>query len=52
MDGGHPDGLIALRVRDISSLARDRSFETSFATTQPQPALTIWPPSTWTEPAR
>lgn len=37
MDGGHPDGLIALRVRDISSLARDRSFETTLAMTQPQP---------------
>lgn len=37
MDGGHPDGLIALQVRDISSLAEDRSFETAFAMTQPQP---------------
>jgi hypothetical protein len=37
MDGGHSDGLIALHVRDISSLAEDRSFETAFAMTQPQP---------------
>lgn len=37
MDGGHSDGLIALRVRDIVSLKKDRSFETAFALTQPQP---------------
>ncbi|ARC56167.1 hypothetical protein AS850_03635 [Frondihabitans sp. 762G35] len=38
MDGGYSDGLIAIRVRDISSLKKDRSFETDFAMTQPQPA--------------
>lgn len=37
MDGGYSDGLVALRVRDISSLAKDRSFETAFAMTQPRP---------------
>ncbi len=37
MDGGYSDGLIAVRVRDISTLKKDRSFETHFAMTQPQP---------------
>jgi hypothetical protein len=34
-DGGHSDGLIALRVRDISKVTKDTSFETRFALTQP-----------------
>lgn len=38
MDGGYSDGLIAIRVRDVSALAKDRSFETEFAVTQAQPA--------------
>lgn len=37
MDGGYSDGLIAVRVRDILTLKKDRSFETHFAMTQPQP---------------
>ncbi|MET4783334.1 hypothetical protein [Glaciihabitans sp. UYNi722] len=37
MDGGYSDGLIAVRVRDVSKLTKDRSFETEFAITQPQP---------------
>jgi hypothetical protein len=34
LDGGHSDGLIALRVRDVSKVTKDTSFETRFALTQ------------------
>jgi hypothetical protein len=36
LEGGYSDGLIALRVRDISKVEKDTSFETRFALTQPQ----------------
>lgn len=41
MDGGYSNGLIAVRVRDVSTVATDRSFETEFARTQPQPAADV-----------
>jgi hypothetical protein len=34
LDGGYSDGLIALRVRDVSKVTKDTSFETRFALTQ------------------
>jgi hypothetical protein len=37
-DGGYPDGLTAIRVRDVSSIEKDRSFATEFANTQSQPS--------------
>ncbi|TPW75807.1 hypothetical protein [Schumannella soli] len=39
-DGGHPDGLAAVRVRDISSVSWDDSFESRFARTLPSWPLT------------
>jgi hypothetical protein len=36
MDGGYSDGLEALRVRDVTRVDKDTSFETRFALTQPQ----------------
>ena len=35
-DGGYSDGLAALRIRNVASLTKDRSFETRFALKQPQ----------------
>jgi hypothetical protein len=40
MDGGYFDGYVAFRLRDVRSVARDRSFESRFAATRPE-----WPPS-------
>jgi hypothetical protein len=37
MDGGYPDGLIAIRLRDVSKISKNRSFETKFASKQSQP---------------
>jgi hypothetical protein len=35
-DGGYPDGLMTIRVRDITRIDKDTSFETRFALSQPQ----------------
>lgn len=40
MDGGYFDGYVAFRLRDVTSVTRDRTFEGRFAATQPE-----WPPS-------
>ncbi|MGY4643520.1 hypothetical protein [Cellulomonas sp. URHB0016] len=40
MDGGYFNGYVACRVRDVSSVDRDRSFENRFSATRPE-----WPPS-------
>jgi len=40
MDGGYFDGFSAIRLRDIRDVDRDRSFQGSFARTQPE-----WPPT-------
>lgn len=40
MHGGYFDGYEALRIRDITHVRRDRSFEGTFARTQPE-----WPPA-------
>jgi hypothetical protein len=38
--GGFFDGFVAFRAKDVTSVARDESFETAFAKTRPE-----WPPS-------
>lgn len=40
VDGGHPDGFLAMRRRDVRSVTRDRSFATTVAQTLPS-----WPPT-------
>lgn len=40
MDGGYFDGYVAIRVRDVRRVTRDRSFEGVFARTQAE-----WPPT-------
>ena len=39
VDGGHPDGFIAVRLRDVKRVRRDRSFSTRVAE-----SLASWPP--------
>jgi hypothetical protein len=39
-DGGFFDGFVAFRAKDVTSLTRDKSFETTFAKTRLE-----WPPS-------
>lgn len=39
-DGGFFNGYVAFRVRDVTRINRDTSFETTFAKTQPE-----WPPA-------
>jgi hypothetical protein len=39
MDGGYFDGHVAIRLRDVAGVRRDRSFEGTFSRTQPE-----WPP--------
>jgi hypothetical protein len=36
-DGGYSEGILALRVRDVTKLEKGKSFATEFARTQPQP---------------
>lgn len=38
-DGGFFDGFVAFRIKDVTKIARDRSFESAFARTQAE-----WPP--------
>jgi hypothetical protein len=38
-DGGYPDGLVALRIRDVTAVTPDDSFESAFAR-----SLSSWPP--------
>jgi hypothetical protein len=38
-DGGYFDGFVAVRVRDVRRVRRDRTFERAFAMTRPE-----WPP--------
>jgi hypothetical protein len=40
VDGGHPDGFIAMRLRDVKSVSRDHSFSSSVAR-----SLASWPPT-------
>ena len=40
MDGGYFDGCAAIRLRDVTRVRRDRSFEGAFARTRPE-----WPPA-------
>ncbi|RHA40985.1 hypothetical protein [Cellulomonas rhizosphaerae] len=40
MDGGYFDGFVAIRIRDIARVRRDRSFEGRVSRTQPE-----WPPT-------
>jgi hypothetical protein len=40
MDGGFFDGFAAIRLRDVTLVRRNRSFESTFARTQPE-----WPPT-------
>ncbi|NYG99455.1 hypothetical protein FJ656_03330 [Schumannella luteola] len=44
-DGGRPDGVIAVRIRDITGVEWDTSFESRFARTLPS-----WPPTAPGEP--
>jgi len=39
-DGGFFDGHLAFRLRDVKRIRRDKTFETTFAKTQPE-----WPPT-------
>ncbi len=39
VDGGHPDGFLAMRVRDVRAVRKDRSFARKVAR-----ALPSWPP--------
>jgi len=39
-DGGFFNGYVAFRVRDVKRIRRDKTFETTFAKTQPE-----WPPT-------
>jgi hypothetical protein len=40
MNGGFFDGFVAVRLRDVTRMRRDTSFESRFAVTRPE-----WPPS-------
>jgi hypothetical protein len=39
-DGGFFNGFVAFRIRDVTRIKKDRTFETEFAKTQPE-----WPPA-------
>lgn len=41
MDGGYHDGLVAIRIRDVARVTKDRTFETRFANTQPRPEKAV-----------